>query len=330
MIYDMSMKVVVTGASGFLGSWISRILSYENNVIALVQEKSSTRNLDGIKNIEIIRDDVFNWPHLIREKAPTTLILSDWWGVGNVHRNDPKQFDNLDRFQALVESAISANVRNILGVGSQAELGPVSETIFENQIDAPTTLYGVAKVNARKILFDLVKDTNSRATWMRIFSTYGPLDNGNWLIPNTIDALSSGEEIKLTLGLQQWSYLHAFDLGVAFSKIVNNPEVNGIINVGNPETSTIREVTQLIGRFFSKSELLNYGSIPYRPDQVMQMKPACETLMELGWTPKVGIDEGITQTIQWNLGWKSNQLTAATNLGMTIDLPGKELGTKNF
>jgi len=317
------MKVIVTGASGFLGSWICRILASEHNVIGLVQKNSSTKNLKGINNVEIFAEEVLSWPQCIKEVAPYTLVLSDWWGVENVHRNDPKQFENVLRLQSVVASAISSNVQNIIGVGSQAELGAVSETIFESQIDAPTTLYGAAKVDARNALFGLTKNSNIRASWMRIFSTYGPLDYGNWLIPDTIRALSANKEMKLTLGAQQWSYLHAFDLGMAFLQVINDPEINGVINVGNPQTITIREVTEIIGNYFSNIELLKYGEIPYRDDQVMHMKPECETLKDLGWSPKVSITEGIIQTIKWNLGIDFNQLSAAKDLNLELSLPEK-------
>ena len=317
------MKVIVTGASGFLGSWICRVLSTEYDVIALIQNESSTKNLDGIQNLKFHRDEVSNWPKYIEKIVPHSLVLSDWWGVGNAYRNDQRQFENVPRFEALVRSAVSADVRKILGVGSQAELGPVSQTILENQVDSPTTLYGTAKVEARKLLFDLTENSNTSATWMRIFSTYGPLDYGQWLIPDTINALSEDREMNLTPGLQEWSYLHAFDLGLAFLKILNCPESIGIVNVGNPQTCTIKEVTQLIGSYFAKTELLNYGAIPYRTDQVMQLKPACETLIDLGWSPKVSIQEGILQTIEWNIGVSSASLLEARKLNLELNLPHK-------
>jgi nucleoside-diphosphate-sugar epimerase len=311
---------MVTGASGFLGSWICRILAAEHNVFALVKNDSRLHNLYGIQNLEILRGDTANWPRLLKSISPSALILSHWWGVGNSYRDDFRQLENTSSFQALIDAAISSNIDNIIGIGSQAELGPISHSIDENQIDAPTTVYGEAKVAARKVLFSETKNTNTRSTWMRIFSTYGPLDYGTWLIPETIEALSLNKRMDLTLGEQRWSYLHAFDLGMAFLHIVNNPSVTGVINVGNPHLISIREVTQMIGNYFNRTDLLNYGAIPYKEDQVMHLQPKCETLGRLGWTPKIDISEGIIQTIRWNIGLESSMIDQN---GTKIEIPGK-------
>ena len=98
------MKIVVSGASGFIGSWICRILSQDHEVIALMRESSMATKLQNIPNVTTIREDVQVWPSIIHQQAPEVLILNDWWGVGNEFRNDPKQFDNIKRIQKLAES----------------------------------------------------------------------------------------------------------------------------------------------------------------------------------------------------------------------------------
>lgn len=313
----------MTGASGFLGSWICRVLTSEHRVFALVQESSNLYNLHGIKNIDILKYDSSEWPQLFDALSPSTLILCDWWGVANSYRNSLRQFENVTRMQYLVEAAVNSKISNVIGVGSQAELGPISNDIYESQTDGPTTKYGEAKVAARKALFTATENTDTRAIWMRIFSTYGPLDYGRWLLPDTINSLALGKSMNLTLGEQEWSYLHAYDLARAFLKIANNANISGIVNVGNPETATIREVTKMIGEYFDRVDLLQYGALPYRHDQVMRMKPICETLTNLGWKPEVSIFKGIVQTIEWNLGLASNSTKFLDSSEVTLGIPKK-------
>lgn len=293
------MKIVVTGASGFLGSWICRVLAHNHDVIALVRPSSDTYRLTGINSLQIERRVSSDWAAFITAEQPDVLILADWWGVGNHDRNDVRQFENIERFENLVLSARDAGIGSLIGVGSQAELGQVSNLITEDLPDKPTTEYGKAKVQARARAQDLLSGSATRFTWMRIFSTYGPSDTDTWLIPQLIDTLTKGEVMALTKGEQEWSYLHAFDLARAFQAVIEHGSISGVVNVGNPHTVILRDAINVIADQLGARELLNFGALPYRPDQVMKLEPACESLTAIGWKPVVTFENGIRQTIQW-------------------------------
>ncbi len=294
-----AMKVLVTGASGFLGSWICRLLSEENEVTGLVRESSSLAKISDLKKVKIIRLETNRWSDIVRELRPEVLILNHWSGVNNQRRNDPLQFENINGIHVMAEAALSAGVKTIIGVGSQAELGPLVSTISDIELDNPTTVYGQAKVDTRLAIQDLTKGKEARFVWMRIFSTYGPLDEGTWLIPNIVESLMNNREMELTKGEQQWSYLHAYDLATAFRTVIQMPVLKGVINVGNPNTVSVHEVASIIGEILDKKELLRFGAIEYRSDQVMRLEPLCEALKGVGWYPQISFDEGIRQTIDW-------------------------------
>lgn len=317
------MKVVVTGSSGFLGSWICRVLSGHFEVIALVRPSSDLFRLSGVDRLQIVVCETSDWTKYIQESAPDALILVDWWGVGNQDRNDLRQFENVYRMCELANAAKDAGVGTVIGVGSQAELGPVEAEITEVMPDQPTTKYGFAKAEARLKLRNIFKESRTRFVWMRIFSTYGPLDTGNWLIPQTVDSLKSGQSMQLTKGEQEWSYLHAFDLAMAFKKAVEDEGVHGIVNVGNPETISIKDAVRTIGAILNAEELLNFGGVEYREDQVMRLKPLCEKLTNAGWKPEISFKDGVTQTINWLTRENSNQLKTESGSYINFDLPAR-------
>jgi nucleoside-diphosphate-sugar epimerase len=315
------MKIVVTGGSGFLGSWICRILENTSEVHSFVRKSSSLYNLRGLTNTQVYRVSDQELQKTLQDLSPDVVIDCAWSGVGNEFRNNSSQGDNIERGLLLASAAKRAGVKLFLGVGSQAELGPVANQILEIQMDAPTTLYGQAKVDMRTRYEDVFKNSNTAFVWMRIFSTYGPLDTGNWLIPNLVDGISKGNVNDLTLGEQQWSYLHAVDLANAFKCVIDAQLTRGIVNVGNPETLSIRDVATFIAQTMGHIELLNFGAIPYRTDQVMILKPECETLKSLGWAPQINIFDGLSQTIGWLQGKHIDSTIVLGGLSIKLNLP---------
>jgi UDP-glucose 4-epimerase len=293
------MRVMITGASGFLGSWLCRVLSRDHEIIGLVRNSSSLFKLSDINSLQIIQSDAKSWPGLIREYQPDVLVLNHWWGVSSDKRNDPRQFENIEKLRPLILEARKAEVSTIIGVGSQAELGPIESEISEHQFGRPTTLYGSAKLRSRLVIEEILHDSEARFVWMRIFSTYGPLDEGAWLIPNLVDSLMSDKRMKTTKGEQEWSYLHAYDLASAFNVAIINSKIVGTVNVGNPETISIFKVCSTIGEMLEKQDLLDIGAVEYRVDQVMKLRPLCETLIQNGWAPEISFHEGIKQTVDW-------------------------------
>jgi len=317
------MKVVVTGSSGFLGSWIARVLAQDHETTALVRPSSDTYRLTGIDGLAIERHASADWPAFIAAAQPDALVIADWWGVGNHDRNDGRQFENIERMERLAVAARDAGVGLVIGVGSQAELGPVSNRITEDLPDNPTTEYGKAKVAARKIIQSSLIGSSTRCAWLRIFSTYGPSDTDTWLIPQLIDTLTAGEVMDLTKGEQEWSYLHAFDLARAFKAVIENESISGIVNVGNPKTVVLKDAIELIAEKLGAQGLLGFGKMDYRPDQVMKLEPACESLTAIGWRPIVSFENGVAQTIQWRHREVVDPLRCIDGQDIVFNLPSR-------
>lgn len=315
------MKIVVTGASGFLGSWICRVLALKHEVIALVRPTSEVYRLSGIRGVAVVPRETHQWREFIGEVKPDVFILAGWWGVGNQDRNEERQFANIAAIKELALAARASGVKTVIGVGSQAELGPIENSITEDLPDNPTTKYGMAKVQARLALDEIFKESETRFVWMRIFSTYGPLDNGAWLIPQTVDSLSRGKSMDLTHGEQKWSYLHAYDLARAFEAVAENLSIAGVVNVGNPQTIILKDAVTKIAQILGSEKLLNFGVVTYREDQVMKLQPACEKLISIGWKPIVSFDSGIAQTIAWLKGQSADELVCLEGENITFELP---------
>ena len=169
----------------------------------------------------------------------------------------------------------------------------------------------------------MLEGSATRFAWLRIFSTYGPSDTDTWLIPQLIDTLTKGEVMDLTKGEQEWSYLHAFDLARAFEAVIENETMSGVINVGNPKTIILKDAIHIIADKLSAQHLLGFGNMDYRPDQVMKLEPACESLTAIGWKPIVSFENGSAQTIQWLRGITVDPLRCENGEVVAFKLPSR-------
>lgn len=290
------MIIGVTGASGFLGSWLCNILSNEHQIVSYVRPTSNTNRLSPSSAIKI-KATPPDSPEAFKDEGIEILLMLDWDGVGNQYRNTPHQFQNLSRQEKIITNAAHFGIKKVIGFGSQAELGQLKVPATENLPDNPTTEYGEAKVLSRVQHIQVCENLNLNWTWCRIFSTYGPKDSKDWLISGALAKLERNEEVPLTNCEQVWSYLHVVDFVRAIQALLPHKH-NVIAHIGNPDTVRLLEVIELIGELTGKRNLLNVGSIPYRPDQVMYMKPICGVLDDLDWTPRVNLKEGIKHMLE--------------------------------
>lgn len=295
------MTILVLGASGFLGAWTVRALQASGaDPVALVRSTSVLSRIEGL--VDVVRADEGSWPRAVADLRPSVVISLDWTGVGGESRDDVSQPANVTRLRGLAEAAARAGASRFVGVGSQAEYGPRSVPIDEEQPPAPVTAYGRAKVAAAEATRAVCSENGMDWVWARIFSTYGPLDHQHWLLPRVADALMAGETIDLTAGDQRWSYLYGPDAGAALATLATHPHAHGVINVGHPEAPRLRDTVEEFARHFSSTGALRFGGIPYSTNQVMRLQPETGRLAALGWRPRVALEEGLAETAAWLQG----------------------------
>lgn len=319
-MYDIVTHVIimVTGANGFLGSWICRILSKKYEIIALVRPNSNLFRLSGIDGLIVKIFQEHEFEKIVTLIRPQILILCDWSGVISSQRNSVSQYLNVDRYRSRINAL--NKVKTVICLGSQAELGPVDHEILETEKDAPTSFYGDAKTEIRKFL-EAELDSNVRFVWGRVFSTYGPLDSGEWMIPSTISSLLEGRPAHLTKGEQEWSFLHAYDFARAICTLISQEQLSGIVNLGNSSTTQISQVANFIGESMKKVNLLDFDSLPYRTDQVMRLFPSTQKLQAFGWFPEIELENGISHLINWMSGTRNPDLIGLDGQVIPLNLP---------
>jgi nucleoside-diphosphate-sugar epimerase len=315
------MRIGITGASGAVGSWLSHVLSEKHEVFAYIRESSDDIRLSKNSKLRIERSTpAITWNDLIERDKPEILILSDWVGVSGDFRNSISQETNVVRQMKTISRVSKFGVRTIVGIGSQAELGPLRSTAFENLQFNPQTEYAKKKIEAFKALSQSCHEQGITFYWARLFSAYGMMDSESWFIPSLISALSKNHKFQMTDGSQVWSYLNFIDIAKAIEHVIGSDFSSRIVNIGNEKTNTIREIAQLVGERMDSNELIDFDSIKVRKDQTFFMKPDCATLNSLGWKPAIDIEEGIDDIIKWRKS--SGTFTKKISDDFEITIPG--------
>jgi nucleoside-diphosphate-sugar epimerase len=298
------MRIFVTGATGFVGSYVVEdLIARHHEVAVLLRSTSNPWRLKSILGrLRIVTGSLDEIERLRRPlqdfRAECVLHLA-WQGVANVDRNSPVQARNICHTLELAALSAELGAKSFIGAGSQAEYGPYPRAITEADPARPTTLYGRAKLAAGEMTAQMLQDWQVRFAWLRIFSTYGPKDADHWLIPSMIKTLRNKRHMSLTACEQTWGFLFASDVAAAFLTVAENPTASGIYNVGDPDAPPLRETVTMLRDLIDPGAPLGFGEVPYRPDQVMVLQAKIDRLLALGWTPKVPLQLGLRKTVEW-------------------------------
>ena len=302
----MASNVVITGATGFIGSAIlSELIADGARVTVLLRPDSNLGRLAAMKGFEtVIYTRLLDSRTIndLAERKPDIFIHCGWRGVGGGERNEAFQItNNIPMTLDTVELAATAGCRQWIGLGSQAEYGNQNCRMNEDVPLQPTTLYGKAKLAAGIAALALCEARKMAGVWLRVFSTYGPNDAPYWFIPYVIQEFLAGRAPKLTKCEQLWDYLYVRDAARAVTAAANGA-TSGVFNLGSGSSRPLRDYIETIRSELGALLEPLYGSIPYRPDQVMHLEADISRLkLATGWEPETSLIEGVRQTVTFEL-----------------------------
>ena len=296
------MRCLVTGASGHLGSYLTRLLlNRGHEVVGFVRPQSDLWRLTGVlPQIRLIRCDLSDVDRAageITSAAPQVVFHLAWHGVASEYRNDPNQIHcNLTGSLRLLELAQKAGCQCWVGMGSQAEYGRFEGVLHEDLPTRPVTIYGVTKLCVGLLSRQLCESAGTRYVWLRLLATYGPKDDVHHLIPSTTLKLLAGEKPSLTAGEQRWDYLYVEDAAEALYEVAMNSRAQGVFNLASGEARRIREIVESIRDLIDPTLPLGFGELPN--DSGQQLQADISRLRQAtGWSPRMTLEEGLRRTV---------------------------------
>jgi dTDP-6-deoxy-L-talose 4-dehydrogenase (NAD+) len=262
------MKILVTGATGFVGSHvINELLKYDHQIIIAVRNKNSVKHLqDKIKVIEFDLDNLQSNKNYFSESGkPDLLIHLAWQGLPNYKEKFHLE-KNLPSHSAFLKNIVSNGLQNLVVTGTCFEYGMKEDCLSEEMESDPQNPYALAKDKLRKFLEELQKQNSFTLKWIRLFYMYGKGQNPNSLLSQLETALQKGDKVfNMSGGEQLRDYLPIETVAEYIVRIALQNKITGIINCCSGVPIKVKTFVEKYLEKNKKKINLNLGYYPY-PD----------------------------------------------------------------
>lgn len=301
------MRCLVTGGAGFLGSHLcERLLNDGNEVICLdnyfTGRMANVNHLRDNRNFELIRHDVtepilLEVDRIFNLACPASPIHYQYNPVKTIKTSVMGAINMLGLAKRVKARILQASTSEVYG---DPAMHPQKEDYWGNVNPIGIrSCYDEGKRVAETLFMDYHRQNNVDIRIVRIFNTYGPrmLPNDGRVVSNFIVQALKGEDITIYGdGSQTRSFCYVDDLIEGFIRMMNQDQIIGPVNIGNPGEFTMlelaKEVLDLTG---SKSKIV-YQPLP--GDDPKKRRPNIDLAKSaLGWEPTIPLRKGLEKTI---------------------------------
>lgn len=299
-------KVIITGATGFIGSWlVKEMLQNQVEVIALVRDVQTNKfgNLENGNLLRLIQYHTDEFMELEEESGPVDAFYHlAWAGVSTKQKNDGQlQLDNIHFSMEMLEYAVRVHAQRFFGMGTVAEYAFSENTIEANGTrQTPNDMYGAAKTSAHYMLEAYARILEMPFNWIVLPSTFGEGRRDDNIITYTITTLLRGERPQYGMLMQMWDFLYVGEVARALRLIGEKGVPGKTYGIGSGVYRQLKDYIVKIRNIIDPALELGIGDIPSLSDKAFS---SCVNIYELakdtGFEPQITFEEGIHRTIEY-------------------------------
>lgn len=261
-------KVLVTGASGFIGNYVvSELLKSNCRVIATATSEKNIGSKSWFEKVEFIP---FDFREFKQEEnyfkvfqQPDLLIHLAWEGLPN-YKSLFHIEENLFRHYSFLKNLITNGMSDITVAGTCLEYGFQEGMLKEEMVTNPSTSYAVAKDSLRKFLQQLQAIHPFSLKWVRLFYMYGQGQNPGSIFSQLEKAIANKDQVfNMSGGEQIRDYLSVEEVAKNVSSISLQNKISGIINCCSGKPVKLKDMVMELIREKRSNISLNLGFYPY-------------------------------------------------------------------
>ena len=303
------MRILITGGAGFLGSHLAdRLLEDGNEIICMdnlfTGSKRNIAHLVQNPNFEFLRHDVIDpfkleVDQIYNLACPASPVHYQYNAIKTIKTSVMGAINCLGLAKRVNARVFQASTSEVYG---DPEVHPQPESYWGsvNPIGI-RSCYDEGKRCAETLFFDYHRQNGVDIRIVRIFNTYGPRmsPQDGRVVSNFIVQALRGEDITIFGdGSQTRSFCYYSDLIDGFVRLMEQDKLEGPVNIGNPGEFTMLELAEKVIHLTGTQSRIVYEALP--EDDPKQRQPDIELARtELGWEPRVSLDEGLVETIDY-------------------------------
>lgn len=293
-------KVLVTGASGFIG---------QNSLPLLKQLGYEVHAVSGSQSVQL-GDTTIKWHYanlmntgdiesLLKKVKPTHLLHFAWYAIPGKFWTAHENLDWVKATTCLMRAFSEQGGQRVVMAGSCAEYDWNFDFCSEASTPCwPTTLYGASKYSTQILLDSWSSQEGLSSAWGRVFFLYGPREHSSRLVPHVITSLMRGEPARCTHGEQVRDFMHVEDVAAAFVALLDS-DVKGIVNIASGESLRLKDIIYCIADQLGRHDLVHLGAIKSSSADPPRLVADITRLRdEVGFRPIYNIHDGISQVIE--------------------------------
>lgn len=294
------MKIVITGASSFIGRRLSKraVEAGWETILVIRPGHNIPKHPENCQVITLAMEEYEQLGGLTG--ACDCFVHMAWNGTRGSSRMDRELQNNNEAYSLrAVRSMLKAGCRRVITSGSQAEYGPVSGKIVEDSICVPNTEYGKAKLRLYEKAAKLCGEVGASFKEPRYFSLYGPGDYSGTMVISILSDMLAGRPCMLTQCVQNWDYLYIDDAVEGLFRLCFKECADGAYNFGSGDVRQLKDHVLEMAQLTGTTSELRFGAVPYPETGMVSIWPdISKVTRELDWKPQMAFRDGIRVVIE--------------------------------